>query len=40
MIETNRLILRPFIEKDAKDVLEYLKEPMVDCYRKINNNHK
>lgn len=24
MIETKRLILRPFIEKDAEDVFEYL----------------
>ena len=32
MIETNRLILRPFREGDASDVLEYLKEPMVNCF--------
>lgn len=32
MIETKRLILRPFVEKDAKDVFEYLKEPMVNCF--------
>ena len=32
MIETDRLILRPFREEDAADVLEYLKEPMVNCF--------
>ena len=32
MIETDRLILRPFREGDAADVLEYLKEPMVNCF--------
>ena len=32
MIETKRLILRPFFEKDAEDVFEYLKEPMVNCF--------
>ena len=32
MIETARLILRPFREGDAEDVLEYLKEPMVNCF--------
>ena len=31
-IETDRLILRPFREKDAADVLEYLKAPMVICF--------
>ena len=29
MIETERLLLRPFIEKDAADVFEYLREPAV-----------
>ena len=32
MIETTRLILRPFREGDAEDVFEYLKEPMVNCF--------
>jgi len=32
MIETKRLVLRPFVEKDAQDVFEYLKEPMVNCF--------
>ena len=32
MIETDRLILRPFREGDAEDVFEYLKEPMVNCF--------
>ena len=32
MIETKRLILRPFFEKDAEDVFEYLKEPRVNCF--------
>jgi RimJ/RimL family protein N-acetyltransferase len=31
-IETNRLFLRPFIERDAEDVFEYLKEPAVNCF--------
>ncbi|MCR4622164.1 MAG: GNAT family N-acetyltransferase [Clostridiales bacterium] len=32
IIETERLILRPFLESDAADVLEYLAEPAVDCF--------
>ena len=32
MLETERLILRPFQESDAEDVLEYLKEPEVNCF--------
>ncbi len=32
MIETERLILRPFSEKDAEDVFDYLKEPLVNCF--------
>ena len=32
MIETERLILRPFIESDYEDVFEYLNEPMVHCF--------
>lgn len=29
---TERLILRPFTIKDANDLLEYLKEPTVNCF--------
>ena len=32
MIETDRLILRPFQRIDAEDVFEYLKEPAVNCF--------
>lgn len=32
MIETERLLLRPFQESDAADVLEYLSEPAVNCF--------
>ena len=32
ILETARLILRPFIESDAADVLEYLREPAVNCF--------
>ena len=32
MIETERLILRPFTERDAADAYEYLKEPTVHCF--------
>ena len=32
MIETERLILRPFCETDTADVFEYLKAPMVNCF--------
>ena len=32
VIETKRLILRPFFEGDAADVYEYLKEPAVNCF--------
>ena len=32
MIETERLILRPFQEENAADVYEYLKEPAVNCF--------
>lgn len=32
MIETERLILRPFIESDANDVFEYLNKPSVNCF--------
>lgn len=32
VIETERLILRPFAESDASDIYEYLKEPLVNCF--------
>lgn len=32
ILETERLILRPFSEGDAADVLEYLREPAVNCF--------
>ena len=32
VIETERLVLRPFLETDAADVYEYLKEPAVNCF--------
>lgn len=32
IIETERLILRPFLESDAEDVYEYLHEPAVNCF--------
>ena len=32
MMETARLILRPFCAEDAADVYEYLKEPLVHCF--------
>ena len=32
MIETERLILRPFAENDAADAYAYLQEPMVNCF--------
>ena len=32
MIETNRLILRPFVPQDAADLLEYRREPLVNCF--------
>ena len=39
MIETERLILRPFREEDGADLYEYLKEPMVRCFAcmKVNS---
>ena len=38
MIETERLILRPFQEVDAADVYEYLKEPAVNCFSSMKLN--
>ncbi len=32
MIETERLVLRPFRESDAEDVPEYLRSPAVHCF--------
>ena len=32
IIETERLILRPFTENDAADAYEYLHEPTVHCF--------
>ena len=32
MIETERLVLRPFVLDDAEDVYEYLREPLVSCF--------
>ena len=39
MIETERLILRPFTEADAADAFEYLHEPTVHCFAcmKVNS---
>ena len=38
MIETKRLILRPFTPGDAADVFEYLHEPMVHCFEDMRIN--
>ena len=38
IIETERLILRPFREEDAGDVYEYLKEPAVNCFADMKLN--
>lgn len=42
MIETSRLILRPFLEEDAADAYEYLKEPTVHCFAcmKVNSQEE
>lgn len=32
IIETERLILRPFVESDAADVYEYLHKPAANCF--------
>ena len=32
IIETERLVLRPFRESDAADAFEYLAEPMANCF--------
>ena len=38
VIETERLILRPFSNSDAADVLEYLREPAVNCFASMKLN--
>ena len=38
VLETERLILRPFRESDSEDVLEYLKEPAVNCFAEMKLN--
>jgi len=38
IIETERLLLRPFVESDAADVYEYLKEPAVNCFASMKLN--
>ena len=38
VIETERLILRPFLESDAADVYEYLKAPAVNCFADMKLN--
>ena len=38
IIETERLILRPFRESDAADVFEYLREPVVNCFANMQLN--
>ena len=42
MIETERLLLRPFFESDAEDLLAYLKEPLVNCFAcmKLNTSEE
>ena len=39
MLETDRLILRPFAEGDAADAYEYLQAPTVHCFAcmKVNS---
>ena len=32
IIETERLILRPFVKEDAEDLYEYLQAPAVNCF--------
>ena len=38
IIETERLILRPFRKSDAADVFEYLREPVVNCFANMKLN--
>lgn len=37
-IETKRLILRPFQENDAADLLDYLEKPAVNCFASMKLN--
>ncbi len=37
-IETDRLILRPFEERDAADAYEYLHEPAVNCFASMKTD--
>ena len=32
MIETARLLLRPFEARDGEDLFAYRKEPLVNCF--------
>ena len=32
IIETERLLLRPFKKEDSSDLFEYLHEPLVNCF--------
>ena len=38
IIETERLKLRPFKPEDAKDLFEYLNEPLVHCFASMKIN--
>ena len=38
ILETQRLIMRPFTEGDAEDVYAYLVEPLVNCYASMRLN--
>ncbi len=38
IIETERLVLRPFLISDASDVFEYLREPAVNCFASMKLN--
>ena len=38
IIETERLMLRPFLISDASDVFEYLREPAVNCFASMKLN--
>ena len=35
IIETERLILRPFVAADAADIFEYLRSPQVNCFNSM-----